>query len=297
MDDSLSYESFLRGAQRAAHKAMDNHAKGDYDDFALFGGVAVERLAKAVLVSKNPVFLLDMKQGNPDLLLYFGGHLDAPEKIRTVGAFDAIKRLRKLDVLGPGETLDKLIELRNGTAHASVDDEAKALLPVLAESLETLLEHLELPVDEFWGDWNETVQVAVDKQRDMVERDVALQISQARQLFDRKFADHPEAKEKVLQEHRLNATVAMRNLVSVRESTGAFYLGRSIRCPACTSQAMLAFRVSSGEKLSEASLYALTCGLCNLTLNSKEEVISSGVEVALPQMRTVKVQLGETHAG
>jgi hypothetical protein len=42
MDESLSYESFLEGAQRAAHKAMDNHARGDYDDFALFGGVAVE---------------------------------------------------------------------------------------------------------------------------------------------------------------------------------------------------------------------------------------------------------------
>ncbi|MEV0122659.1 integrase [Streptomyces sp. NPDC050703] len=72
MDDALSFESFLEGAKKAAHRAMDDHGRGEYDEFALHGGVAVEKLAKAVLVSMNPVYLLEMRNGNPDMLLYLG---------------------------------------------------------------------------------------------------------------------------------------------------------------------------------------------------------------------------------
>ncbi|MEE1807668.1 hypothetical protein [Streptomyces sp. BE133] len=46
MDESLSFESLLEGAKKAGHKAMDDHGRGEYDEFALHGGVAVERLAK-----------------------------------------------------------------------------------------------------------------------------------------------------------------------------------------------------------------------------------------------------------
>lgn len=100
MDDSLSFESFLEGAKKSAHRAMDDHGRGDYDEFALHGGVAVERLVKAVLVSKNPVYLLEMRSGSPDMLLYLGGHLEmSADKVRTVGAKDAIKRLRTLGLL------------------------------------------------------------------------------------------------------------------------------------------------------------------------------------------------------
>ncbi|MET7351559.1 hypothetical protein [Streptomyces mirabilis] len=67
MDESLSFESLFEGAKKAAHRAMDDHGRSEYDEFALHGGVAVERLAKAVLVSKNPVYLLDTRheQGEP----------------------------------------------------------------------------------------------------------------------------------------------------------------------------------------------------------------------------------------
>ncbi|AVH58488.1 MULTISPECIES: hypothetical protein [Streptomyces] len=53
MDDSLSFESFLRGAGKAAYKAMEDHGRGEYDEFALHGGVTVERLAKAALVPRR----------------------------------------------------------------------------------------------------------------------------------------------------------------------------------------------------------------------------------------------------
>ena len=33
---------------------MDDHARGEYEEFALHAGVAVEKLVKATLVSMNP---------------------------------------------------------------------------------------------------------------------------------------------------------------------------------------------------------------------------------------------------
>ena len=33
---------------------MDDHARGEYEEFALHAGVAVEKLVKAALVSMNP---------------------------------------------------------------------------------------------------------------------------------------------------------------------------------------------------------------------------------------------------
>ena len=55
MKDLFSTESFYQGAKKAAHRAMDDHGRAEYDEFALHAGVAVEHLAKAVLFSKNPI--------------------------------------------------------------------------------------------------------------------------------------------------------------------------------------------------------------------------------------------------
>lgn len=100
MDESLSFESFLSGAKKAAHKAMNDHGRGEYDEFALHAGVAVERLAKSVLVRRNPIYLVEMRNGPSDLLLYFGGHLEIEtEKVRTVGAGEALRRLRRMGLL------------------------------------------------------------------------------------------------------------------------------------------------------------------------------------------------------
>ncbi|WP_329343743.1 hypothetical protein OG252_45495 [Streptomyces sp. NBC_01352] len=84
---------------------MDDHGRGEYDEFALHGGVAVERLAKAVLVSKNPVYLLEMRNGNPDMLLYLCGHLEmSADKVRTVGAKDSL-RMRRSEMCPPRDAL------------------------------------------------------------------------------------------------------------------------------------------------------------------------------------------------
>ncbi|MFH9044366.1 hypothetical protein ACH4FA_34250 [Streptomyces sp. NPDC017966] len=282
MDDSLSFESFLKGARKASHRAMDDHGHGEYDEFALHGGVAVERLAKAALVKRNPVYLLDMNKGNPDLLLYFGGHLDMDaDKIRTVGAKDAIRRLRSLDVLPPSPQLDKLIELRNGTAHMTVGDEAKSLLPPLAETIAVLLTDIGMSTEQFWGRWTSTIGAAVDKQRNAIQRDVEIRIKQARHLFDDRFKDLPEGtKEQILQNPLLNADTDTAPLILALRHGGDELITVLIQtiCPACNGRAQVRFPLSD---IKESTLIPdnLSCPFCRLDLNGIEEITTSKTHV------------------
>ncbi len=201
MNDSLSSESLFHGAKEAAHKAMDDHGRPEHDEFALHAGVAVEKLAKAVLVSKNPVYIAEIRNNRADMVLYLGGHLQVDEeKIRTVGAMEAIKRLRKINMLQPDPQLDLLIEMRNGAAHTAPDSTlAKGMISPLARTVAALLGDLGKPLDAFWERWTDAVKAAVNEQEDQVFRDVQLRITQARPAFEDRFVGLPaEAKEGAL---------------------------------------------------------------------------------------------------
>ncbi|KUN55477.1 hypothetical protein AQJ46_49475 [Streptomyces canus] len=290
---------------------MDDHGRGEYDEFALHGGVAVERLGKAALVAKNPVYLLEMRNGNPDMLLYLGGHLEmSMDKVRTVGAKDTIKRVRTLGLLPPDSQLDLLIELRNGTAHTAVGDQARVLLPALAENVTALLKDIGLSVEDFWGRWTSAVNVAVDKQRSETERDVEIRIRQARHRFDDRFAGLPEGtKEKVLEEPRPAIGGLVMGPISITVGEDLLAMIASMPCPACGGKAQVKLAPinpsSTGADLIPESL---RCHLCTLELNSPEEMRASGTviqvtglpsSVAISWGRTLptRLEFGETHAG
>ncbi|MGW3499373.1 hypothetical protein ACWDMY_01325 [Streptomyces globisporus] len=300
MDESLSFESLLEGAKKAGHKAMDDHGRGEYDEFALHGGVAVERLAKAVLVSKNPVYLLEMRNGNPDMLLYLGGHLEMhADKVRTVGAKDAIKRLRTMGLLPPDAQLDLLIELRNGTAHTTIGDQAKALLPTLAENVTALLRSIGLRNDDFWGRWSSAMYIAVDRQRDEVERDVELRIRQAWHRFSDRFAGLPEgAMERVLEE----PTEGIRT-ITVSNKDDLLIGISSASCPACGGSAHVRFGpTASSPQGTRLEVTGLHCTLCSLDLNSHEEIRAAHVKITpatfgVGLTSAEDIVLGDTQAG
>ncbi|MGW2932973.1 hypothetical protein ACWDA7_14145 [Streptomyces sp. NPDC001156] len=238
MDDSLSFESLLKGAGKAARKAIEDHARSEYDEFALHGGVAVERLAKAVLIKRNPAYLVEMRNGNSDMLLYFGGDLDLDvDQVRTVGAKEALQRLRRLEVLPKKDAqLDQLIDLRNGTAHTTVGDQAKALLPSLAETVALLLKEVDLSVEGFWGHWTSMVNMAVDKQRSEIERNVQIRIRQARHLFEGRFKGLPDSvKERALQEPDDGARLV--SIIDGDDDGKLLVMISTLPCPACGAEA------------------------------------------------------------
>ncbi|MEU0525989.1 hypothetical protein [Streptomyces niveus] len=276
MDDSLSFESFLRGSKRAAHKAMDDHGRAEYDEFALHAGVAVERLAKAVLVSKNPLYIAEMR-GSAEMLFHLGGHRTAG-KVRTIGAMEAIARLRTLDVLPSDRQLDLLIDLRNGVAHTASENQGKSLLSTFAETVQTLHGDLGGPLASFWGRWTTVVRLAVDQERSQVYRDVQVRVRQARHNFEDRFAGLPQnAMELVLRN-----PVPMQN-----ESIGPMTLadGRDVvlkllgaDCPACSGRASVFFdKVSPlGGGALRFVPTSMKCVMCALELNSTEEIEASG---------------------
>ncbi|MFJ4585154.1 hypothetical protein [Streptomyces echinatus] len=274
MDDSLSLESFYEGAKKAAHRAMDDHGRGEYDEFALHAGIAIERLAKAVLVSKNPIYIIEVR-GNvsTDMLFHMGGHREA-KKIRTIGASEAIARLRTLEVLAPDKDLDTLIDVRNGVAHTGSRDEAKAFLPTLAQTVETMLKDLGGPLNAFWGRWTAAARMAVDNRRSEVSRDVHVRIGQAKHRYDDQFSGLPDH----LQE-RLKIEQLRLQSFSVGQTKDGLQISSHERCPACESAGrVIAVNQGTPENPDFAAV-ALHCSMCHLQLATRDELVAAGIDV------------------
>ncbi|MGX1884820.1 hypothetical protein [Streptomyces sp. NPDC055287] len=274
MDESLSFESFFQGAKKAAHRAMADHGRGEYDEFALHAGVAVEKLAKAVLVSKNPMYIVEMR-GSAEMLFHLGGHR-AAGKVRTIGAAEAIARVRMLDVLTPDRQLDLLIDLRNGVAHSASGHQAKALLPTLAQAAETLLTDLGGPLNAFWERWTTAARLALDDKRSEIYRDVQVRIRQAKHVFEDRFAGLPGrlmeraqgdgAKYFEYALMRMEGPGRVRTNVFTRES-----------CPACACTAYLSSEIQRTGERAQFTAVAMNCSMCHLVLEGPAELLAGGL--------------------
>lgn len=312
MNDSLSSESFFQGAKKAAHRAMDDHGRPEYDEFALHAGVAVEKLAKAVLVSKNPVYIAEIRNNSADMVLHVGGHLQLDEeRVRTVGASEAIKRLQKIGVLQKDSQLDLLIEMRNGAAHTSPDSIlAKGMISPLARTIGTLLNDLGKPLDEFWERWTNAVKNAVNEQEDQVFRDVQLRITQARHAFEDRFVGLPaEVKEGALKAPQPRKEEWFAKPMEIRDGDMLVLKTSGGDCPACGGQGLLTFepvRHTATETTFTANGFG--CYLCNFEVSGPDEMaalrkantpgLMATVSVSHgPTLTPEEVKMGETQAG
>ncbi|SPE99987.1 hypothetical protein [Streptomyces sp. MA5143a] len=279
MDDSLSFESLLRGARKFARSALEAHSTENEEVFLLHAGVSIERLAKAALVRKSPFLLMEMK-GKDDTLFHLTGVRQAT-KLRTVGAGQAIGRLRDMAVLPQRDPdLDELIELRNGVAHlmASVD-EAFDGLTVFCRVTNQLLEHLKRNQGLYWGSRSNVVSITLSDAHEKVERDVARRIEQARRLLKKRFEDLPQA--------ALEGFVATRpqldyGLQVTDERPPKVFV--PWKCPACGHTAVLTTgppnRITYGEP-AQSSPESLLCFVCRFTLNPHEMQVA-GIANSIP---------------
>ncbi|WP_051741129.1 hypothetical protein [Streptomyces xylophagus] len=274
MDDALSVENLLAGARRFAHLAMAAHDRSDHELFALHGGVAVERLAKAALAAKSPALLLEMR-GKVDALFHLTGVKPSVSRVHTVGAGEAIARLRKLDVLPGDSGLDDLIELRNGVAHATQGDEGRELLPTLVRTVELLLADLGVDTTSFWDRWVETVRLALDEARTELERDVRLRIQKARNVFEERFMGLPDDARERFQKSQGNVF----NMVIMAEEN-LVLAGTGARCPACDSQAEVTMQGLDSEPGYKAlTANGLRCSMCHLVISGAAEFEAAGLDL------------------
>ena len=297
MNGSLSSEGFYQGAKKAAHRAMDDHGRPEYDEFALHAGVAVEKLAKAVLAAKNPVYVAEIRNNSADMVMHLGGHVQLDEeKVRTVGATEAIKRLRKISVLKADTDLDLLIEMRNGAAHAAPDSTlAKGMISPLARTIEMLLGDLGKPLEDFWERWTKAVQDAVNEQEDQIFRDVQLRITQARHAFEDRFKSLPPGSKELVLTGAQPRSSPWIDAVDIKARGVPVFDASGGDCPACGGPSILTFEPT--ELTATDTHYranGFTCSLCSFKAAGPDEMAALRKANTPPMMQGLIVSHGPT---
>ncbi len=208
-------------------------------------------------------------RGSAEMLFHFGGHRTA-SKVRTIGAVEAISRVRTLGILPVDRQLDLLIDLRNGVAHSTGGDKAKFLLATLAKAIEALQEDLGGSLKSFWGRWSNTARIAVDHQRDRTEREVQVRIGLARHRFEDRFAGLPQD---VLEQAQAPLKTRRRGWfpAGIHKETGEpGPLMGWFACPACANNALVILELVDNQGGVATDIFQ--CMLCGLRLEGPERV-------------------------
>jgi hypothetical protein len=275
MNVEETFTSLISGARRFAHSAMDAHANDDEEVFLLHAGVSIERLAKAVLAKKSPFLLLEMK-GNDDALFQIAG-LEQAKKIRTIGAAQAITRLKRLGVLPQAKDsdLDDLIELRNGVAHLlAAHDGSFDALTVFVKTTKTLLTAWgNYGEKRFWGPHYDVVSLTLSEALEKSSRHFGRLVEQARYRLAERTKDLPlVAREAYVKDRSWRRAAIGSDIRSV-------WLQRE--CPACRSFGALItgppVLITVG-KPGEADPFRFLCGVCGLFLKTPEELAAAGMD-------------------
>lgn len=285
MDINRTFAGLFPGARKFAHSALDALSKDDEEVFLLHAGVSIERLAKAVLAQRSPFLLLEMK-GNEDALFQIAG-LEQAKKIRTIGAAQAITRLKRLGVLPQvkDSELDELIELRNGVAHltAAHDGSFDALAKFVGTSTTLLTawgDHIawgDHVAEHYWGPHHGLVELTLNAAGEKAARHFSRLIEQARYRLAQRTKDLPAtAVEALLKEYSVRASVTWPTSRTVLLPH---------RCPSCdnfgallTGPPVLITRGRPGE----AVPVRFACLICELDLRTPEELASAGMDRRVP---------------
>jgi hypothetical protein len=278
MNDFLSHESLQWGARKFAHTAMDAHSRDDEEVFLLHAGVSIERLAKSAL-SKQSLFLLLEMKGKEDSLLHLAG-VKRTAKVRTVGASQALARLRAMGVLPDRDPdLDELIELRNGIAHldATVDGSFDGLR-VFVSATNRLLTHLEIEKSHYWGTWLAIAEITESEALQRTEREVARRIERARYRLNQRLHGVPEDA----------VSIIYKDAASVKDGIGDFGLHMQCglysfhspkECPACHCKGRLIVNLpligtGPAEGFPDRWFY---CPLCAFSAHGDGELAACGI--------------------
>lgn len=218
-------------------------------------------------------------KGKEDTLLHLAGVQEAP-KVRTVGAAQALARLRVMNVLPKQDTgLDELIELRNGIAHLDADaDESFDGLSVFVRATTALLRYLGKEREEYWDDWIGIIEITESDALEYVAKEVARRIEGARYHLSERLKYLPQKAVSVIYEHAEagDPDVARHGLIA---RCGLYSLRSPKGCPACHCTGHLVFNlpnIGSGP-LEGSDLRFFYCPLCSFTASGDDELAACGI--------------------
>ncbi len=252
---------------------------------------------KSALSRANPMLLMESAKHSDDLLLRFAGVPRVKktgasgecDNFRTIGAFDALKRVRLAGWLSEHRELETLIALRNGVAHLGhTKSEGADIFAIFARSTNALLDHLQESPRDYWIDWERMVDVSINESMVKGEREVRRRVEQARRSYELRVDKLPKGVADSLQKGSYPLPLAE---LSGRDSM--FVVG-DVRCPACCCNASLAFvdyLIGSGSHAERRNSVAfLRCQVCQLRLEGVSELDVAGVDVRWAELPEITLK-------
>lgn len=303
---NLTRDSLVESAQDFSDRALCAYRDGDERVVLVNAAFAMEHLTKAVLVGMNPAFLMEIRNGQFDSLLFLAGYGAKARKLsepKTIGAKEALARVEQ--IMGfktPRAPLERLIEVRDGVVHMGAFSPAKTreALTTYLRLANEIFDEIEVSPSERWGKHAHLVSKLIEQSLTEVEHEVQRKITAAKSRLGQLMAQIPESEQvtvgdarQALVSHVVDpATVerALRNGLSLH--TGFF------SCPACRHTR--ATRVSvieeeyglpddlgpmdhPQEHFAFVGWYLraveLICGSCGLSLKGGDELRAANIPV------------------
>jgi hypothetical protein len=242
--------------------------------FTVFSGMVLERLAKAALMRRHPVLVVELgsKGGAWETLLHFAG-IAPHDTLRTVSLKVALDRLRMppLNVaLGVGpRDLDDLVNLRNTSAHGIGHLEDPSLLGKYVLVVDSLLADLDVDRAVFWLECLQAADYAKGgaeaKERERVRRMIA------------------KARDEYNEEHPDDSTDAKEYAYEWSKSQARSFPKWQLRdCPACENIGVMEGQLfrhwmnipETEDRLVDIQFHpeSFRCTTCSLRLSNEVEV-------------------------
>jgi hypothetical protein len=281
MPDSIQ-ERLLQSATLYSRRALEAFVTGEFRDFVLFAGIAIEHAAKEGLVLANPVFIAP-DRAFPSALALEWARDDVDQLVagvRTISGAEALTR-RSLyephlkDVLEPAR---EIITLRNGEAHLATSDgtQQQRTFVVFLRVIEALLV---VDPEDFWHPHYGLVQATLDERAEAVQRQVAEAMAAARIAVETRFAG--------VEEDYVRAAIAVASTRLAARVDDEYSL--VIDCPACEFPAEVLGETDQTSVHVDDDGFAvaplltffassLRCEVCGLELDGAEQIEAAGLE-------------------
>jgi hypothetical protein len=279
MADPLSPGAFYESARDFAQRALQAHHAREFRRVALEAGTALEHLAKACLARRSPALLIELRRGEGSFgsllrLLEIPGGVPLRE-VRTVSLRDALTRVKTFVKSGaPVRDLEALVDMRDGTVHAALDDEVEErLLVAFVQHADALLADLGEHRDDFWTTYRPLVNALLKDTSNKVAHHVEVMIEAARASFNRRYGNLPDEVLEVIRR------VAQSPAIEDNEVESA--------CPVCESEGIKTgyYHIEwdyedQGQvpRLGGRVWFvpeAFACRVCGLRLDSRPELVAA----------------------
>jgi hypothetical protein len=307
-----TYNGLLNSARFFADRALRDYINSDHRGVLLDAGTFVEHVSKAFLLKENPSYLAELKLGF-DHVLHLTGRGDRATKkdtVRTIGANEAVKRVRMLlDIETDSSELNRVLEVRNGTVHAGLFDETgtRQLLTVALRYCDEVYEALGVPPTGRYGDHDAVVDTLVEQAWTDVEHEVLRQTEAARARLHALMIQIPESERAAVAEAR-QSTLSRLMFQQDHSDPGETWAGDLVDCPVCKhpdalvtgplrlEQEMVKYDSHDHPEDLEITgiwidLARFTCGVCGLTLLREEEVRHLGLPACLEVTENIRSYL------